>query len=92
MQKLRELISHLINLRERERLASSRIGQKRKSFSRNSYEDSSGNGRIEKVLLYRSWKSATVGKSTVNQLVVQNHELQDKMNKFSERFQGVLCS
>ena len=82
---------------ERESLAPHWIGGSRKCSTRNSKKNSSGNGRIEKVLLCRSWESATVenrwsfstrkGKSIYSEWAWgQIEELLDKVH--SERFQG----
>ena len=84
---------------KKKRLALHRIRGKRKSPSRNSYENFPGNGRIEKVLLYRSWKSSTVenrwtfstrnGKSIYSELAYGPNSGNARQ---SEWFQGFLWS
>ena len=84
-------ISCLMFPRERVEMAMRRIGQKRKSSSRGSYEKSSGIRRVEKLCSGEAQKAKQVrtdelsiqekeSESTVNQLTVQIQVLQDRVN------------
>ena len=86
------------SFQEREELAMHSIGQKRKSSSRGSYEKSSGKRRMEKIILYRSWKSETIEdrwtfpvkrKSIYNRSAYSSSSRITRQSEFSERFQGV---